>query len=82
MVVEVSDATTNDVGVEVTVVNAGSGVDVGVSRKRCPLRMRGRCTYYKSEFEKWRIGAQEAVRKVHMHPIQIYCKNWKLGRSN
>ena len=30
VVLEVSDATTNEVGVEVTVVNAGSGVDVAV----------------------------------------------------
>ena len=30
-VLEVSDATTNEVGVEVTVVDAGSGVDVAVS---------------------------------------------------
>ena len=31
IVVKVSNATMNDVGVEVTVVNAGSGVDVAVS---------------------------------------------------
>ena len=35
-----------------------------------------------AEPENWQIGAQGAVRKVPMHPIQIYRKKWKLGHSN